>query len=583
MITENILKNIEQLQNYKYYFGPIPNTINVNEAASTSLDNLQIDKNITKDCTIICNEININRLTQLEKATFIPKIMKWKKMPVYLYFDLKVLHSFLLQPSEEVESLLNTKRVVILAGIEYAKDFFENMQAVLPKQILGDTHNNITALLKNLKVERSLKLKGYREEIKQYYHENSSAIIKRASQKCPKILFLTTRFVEGERVKYCYEECKRLGFDCEIAIENDDIYRIYYEQAIAEYKPDIIFAASKFRFEFPYLPDEVIFATWRNDKTLIMFDSTIPSKLKQRDIIFDMSYGHNVFCEHYGYDRNNMYAMPLPGNDQLYREYELTDEELSKYSCDVCFVSNNTNINKFIKPIISKYDDTVNVMVNEIIADLIVRNYEENCIWLEADWNRFLMYYIDKHCVNYKNLDLDLLREEIWIINYSIQKIVLTRWLTEKENIKLNLWGLDWDELEEFKDYSKGYAKAGEELSKIYQASKICIGSHHSASLVSRTTEIIFSRAFMLKNEIPNSVDEAPCEKFFDVGKDIIVYKNRDDLYKKIDYYLEHEEERRAVAQRAYKKAKKFLTYRSLIKNLVDTVSEKFNLSAVQE
>lgn len=87
----------------------------------------------------------------------------------------------------------------------------------------------------------------------------------------------------------------------------------------------------------------------------------------------------------------------------------------------------------------------------------------------------------------------------------------------------------------------------------------------------------------MLKNEIPNSVDEAPCEKFFDVGKDIIVYKNRDDLYKKIDYYLEHEEERRAVAQRAYKKAKKFLTYGSLIKNLVDTVSEKFNLSAVQE
>lgn len=41
---------------------------------------------------------------------------------------------------------------------------------------------------------------------------------------------------------------------------------------------------------------------------------------------------------------------------------------------------------------------------------------------------------------------------------------------------------------------------------------------------------------------------------YFEDGKDLIIYENIADLKNKIGYYLAHEEERKQIAQKGYKK-----------------------------
>lgn len=55
------------------------------------------------------------------------------------------------------------------------------------------------------------------------------------------------------------------------------------------------------------------------------------------------------------------------------------------------------------------------------------------------------------------------------------------------------------------------------------------------------------------------------CQKelklFFKDGEDLVTFKNRQDMLDKIDYYLEHEDERREIARNGYNKIKAYHTY----------------------
>ena len=54
----------------------------------------------------------------------------------------------------------------------------------------------------------------------------------------------------------------------------------------------------------------------------------------------------------------------------------------------------------------------------------------------------------------------------------------------------------------------------------------------------------------------------------FEPGVDFVYYDSYDDLLQKTEYYLTHEEERKAVARNGYEKVKKYHTY----KNRFDTM-----------
>ena len=60
--------------------------------------------------------------------------------------------------------------------------------------------------------------------------------------------------------------------------------------------------------------------------------------------------------------------------------------------------------------------------------------------------------------------------------------------------------------------------------------------------------------------------------QFFEPNKDFVYYESREDLIEKIDYYLEHEEERKSIARSGHDKVVAFHSYEHRLKEIIAIV-----------
>lgn len=96
------------------------------------------------------------------------------------------------------------------------------------------------------------------------------------------------------------------------------------------------------------------------------------------------------------------------------------------------------------------------------------------------------------------------------------------------------------------------------EMPKVFHASKINLNITMrpiESGLSLRIWDILGCGGFLLTNY------QAEIPQFFEIGKDLEVYESRADLLNKIDYYLQHEEERIEIAIRGYEKVAMHHTY----------------------
>lgn len=81
-----------------------------------------------------------------------------------------------------------------------------------------------------------------------------------------------------------------------------------------------------------------------------------------------------------------------------------------------------------------------------------------------------------------------------------------------------------------------------------------------------RTMDIMGCGGFLLTNYQEDLL------RFFEPGKDFVYYESNRDLMEKIGYYLEHEDERRQIADSGYEKVKRNHTYAHRLAEIIDTV-----------
>lgn len=95
--------------------------------------------------------------------------------------------------------------------------------------------------------------------------------------------------------------------------------------------------------------------------------------------------------------------------------------------------------------------------------------------------------------------------------------------------------------------FFKGEA-AGEECIRVLKASPISINIHRSFEVSGgnyRLFEIPASGALQLVD------NKAGVKKYFEPDEEIVIFENEEDLSEKIDYFLDHEEQRQAIARKA--------------------------------
>jgi spore maturation protein CgeB len=119
------------------------------------------------------------------------------------------------------------------------------------------------------------------------------------------------------------------------------------------------------------------------------------------------------------------------------------------------------------------------------------------------------------------------------------------------------IWGQDWNLASPLGRIvqNKSERIAPEDYIKVYNASKINLNLHsspthegvnpHGDFVNPRTFELAACGAFQLvdhRSELP---------ELFDIGKEMVTFKDASDLREKIKYYLDHPDERNAVTERA--------------------------------
>jgi len=112
-----------------------------------------------------------------------------------------------------------------------------------------------------------------------------------------------------------------------------------------------------------------------------------------------------------------------------------------------------------------------------------------------------------------------------------------------KRKINIHLFGRGWN--------LRGWIPF-EEMLKIFQTSKINLNfsgtKENKKGWKGRILEVVNAGGFLLTEFRPG------IEKFFEIDKEIVCFKNANEMVEKITYYLNHEEERKRIAQAGWKK-----------------------------
>ncbi len=120
-----------------------------------------------------------------------------------------------------------------------------------------------------------------------------------------------------------------------------------------------------------------------------------------------------------------------------------------------------------------------------------------------------------------------------------------------KNKINFAICGAGWDKYPEFKNVWKGKV-SDEEFRKIMNETKIniCFSKNYFnvPHAIERFLMANACKSFVLTEYAPGYYPK------FTEGKDIVTFKDKEDLIKKINHYLKNEKEREKIAATAYKK-----------------------------
>jgi len=139
------------------------------------------------------------------------------------------------------------------------------------------------------------------------------------------------------------------------------------------------------------------------------------------------------------------------------------------------------------------------------------------------------------------------------------------------------IWGVDWEAKELGPLLQNPQQRfSAEKFSKICAASKIVLNLHSSTTYpgVDPDCDAINPRVFDIAATGAFQLCDAciGLDRYFDTEHELPTYRNLHELRDKIDYYLTHDQEREAIAQRAHERALKEHTYEHRAQQMLDHI-----------
>lgn len=127
-------------------------------------------------------------------------------------------------------------------------------------------------------------------------------------------------------------------------------------------------------------------------------------------------------------------------------------------------------------------------------------------------------------------------------------RYLIVKWIIDR-GYNIALYGEAWKDEETTKEYYEGTIKSREELKQTYNKAKICIFTNPHLNIHFSVFEIIGSKSLCLAYENEKVCYSNKFSKYFEDGKSIALFHSREELYEKLDYYLNNMEHRRRIIE----------------------------------
>ena len=341
--------------------------------------------------------------------------------------------------------------------------------------------------------------------------------------------------------------------------------------ALKEQKYQVVFSINFFPvisevcniFKIPY-------ACWIVDSPVMELYSHSIRNPWNRIFLFDYA----LYEEFYAENPNGIFYLPLGANyDRLDPVSDtITDEDRTKFSADVSFIG-SLYTEKCPYNRLKNDDSYLKGYLDGIIESQLKvygYNFLEECITddILQSFKKSVPFYRfpEKSTQNDKAA-----MAHLYLGNKVTEQERLRLLKRISENFSLDLYtGSDISSLPLANH--RGFAKTMTEMPKIFHLSKINLNFTSKpirTGLPLRIWDILGAGGFVLTNfqtEIP---------EYFEIGKDLEVYSSETELLQKIQYYLEHEDERIAIAQSGYEKSKVHYSLKQRLSELLELAMSK--------
>lgn len=272
---------------------------------------------------------------------------------------------------------------------------------------------------------------------------------------------------------------------------------------------------------------------------------------------------------------NTVYYLPLAVNTKRLDQLQISREDEKNHSCDISFVGSLYNeehnlYDRLKVKLTEKNDDyTIGYLDGLMKSQLMIYGYNliEDCLRddILANMEHAMKFQIES--------------DSFATTRYVYSNYFLCRKITSMERINLltaisnhfntSLYTFN-PEIKIGNATNKGPVDFYLDMPKVFKLSKINLNitlKSIKTGIPLRAMDIMGSGGFLLSNYQEDFFD------YFEADKDFVFYGSKDELIDKADYYLRHEEERKAIAMSGYQKVSTEHNYFVKLKAMLDIVT----------
>jgi len=261
----------------------------------------------------------------------------------------------------------------------------------------------------------------------------------------------------------------------------------------------------------------------------------------------------------------NIFYLPLAVDTNRLDAIILNAKDLHKYNSDISFVGSMYEKNSYddIKSSLSDY--LRGYFDAAMLAQLDI--FGENILdrLLTSDILSELMNLIDfqQDKRSFSNIALVFSTTFLGFKVASMERIKCLNELAKKYMVDLYT---DSNSAELIGVNNIGSVDYHKDMPKVFHQSKINLNftiKNIRSGIPLRIWDVLGAGGFLVTNF------QAEIPQYFENGKDLVYFDSIDDMSRKVEYYLIHEDERMQIARNGYKKVKKYHSYESRLKQII--------------